>query len=100
MEAKRLFIAVNLPASVKEKIFTTYSQILNPKLFKPVEKENLHFTLKFLGNFPSEKIPELCKSLKLVSREKFFEVSMQGFGSFGKNILWIGVSKAAGKCKS
>lgn len=95
MSVKRLFVAVNLPQELKEVLFKKYCKILDSESFKLVEKENLHLTLKFLGNLPSEKIPELCKALEKVCSEKKFSAGLDGFGSFGKNILWIRVSKGS-----
>ena len=95
MGIKRLFVAVSLPSSLKEALFQKYCKLLGSESFKLVEKQNLHLTLKFLGNFPEEKIPELCKALEKVSAVKKFSAGLSGFGSFGKNILWIGVSKGS-----
>jgi len=95
MSVKRLFVAVNLPSSLKEALFQKYCGLLSAESFKLVEKENLHLTLKFLGNLPVEKIPELCRTLSAISSEKKLTASLEGFGSFGKNILWIGISKGS-----
>lgn len=91
---KRLFIAVNIPAQLRKEIFNLFSsKIPKNKGFKIVEESNLHFTLKFLGNFPEQKIPELIEKLKALQDEKPFSIAIQGIGCFKNRVLWLGVSK-------
>ena len=61
---KRLFIAINLPENLKEKLIK-FQQKFKELPAKWVKKENLHLTLVFLGylkEFHLEKVKEIVKS--------------------------------------
>lgn len=63
---------------------------------KVVEKENLHITLRFLGEVPIEKVEQIAKSLSTLRYNKF-EIQLSGLGVFPDvskpRVLWIGVAK-------
>lgn len=90
---KRLFVAINLPEALKEKIFETLSKEIDPKKLKVVKKENLHLTLAFLGYFPEEKIQELEEKLSGVKELQEFEIELTGIGCFKNRVLWLGMEK-------
>lgn len=48
---------------------------------KVVEKENLHITLRFLGEVPIEKVEQIAKSLSTLRYNKF-EIQLSGLGVF------------------
>ena len=56
---RRLFIAINLPDNIKEKIEAN----LRGKI-RWLPPENWHLTISFLGYQPDEKIPAILKSIK------------------------------------
>lgn len=92
----RIFIAVDLPSEIKEKILS-YCESISPLCsnIKWVERENFHLTLKFMGEI-NEKEFELVKTcVSCVAREfKPFNITLSGTGFFPdeKNlkIVWIG----------
>lgn len=94
----RAFVAVEVSnQSVIEKIIQIQSRF-NIKA-KPVEAQNLHFTLQFLGEISEdmkEKISENLDSIKFSS----FYVNFQGLGAFPKpkfpRVVWIGTDKSGG----
>jgi 2'-5' RNA ligase len=60
-----------------------------------VEPENMHFTLKFLGNVRAHDTVELCEAVEVaVARLRPFELAIQGLGAFpalGRpRTIWIG----------
>jgi 2'-5' RNA ligase len=63
---KRIFIAVNLPKEIKEKL-AVFSQKWKDLPAKWVEPENLHLTLIFLGYLKEEKIPKVCQIVKEIA---------------------------------
>lgn len=93
----RTFIAIDIPKNLKEKIYNAFNnERKNMKGVKWVEEENLHITLKFLGEIKEEKIKEIEKILDEVSHKfKSFEVSLGQLGGFpdfkNPRVLWIGV---------
>ena len=85
----RCFIAVEIPDETKKKI----SHVKKEFQGKIVSDENIHVTLKFLGDVDEKNIPNIIEKLKKVSF-KSFDISFIGVGAFPKNsharVLWIG----------
>ncbi|MGQ4833026.1 MAG: RNA 2',3'-cyclic phosphodiesterase [Candidatus Asgardarchaeia archaeon] len=67
---------------------------------KFVEPQNLHYTLKFLGNVSEVKIEEIKEVLSKISLDSF-EVEIGGMGSFPSlrriNVIWLGAKKGGDK---
>lgn len=65
---------------------------------KPVEPENLHITLLFLGELDDTEVTEAEKALHSIE-SKPFEIEMNGVGYFpggGRvNVIWVGVREGA-----
>lgn len=57
--------------------------------------ENLHITTKFIGEWPSERLPELVSTLRGLPARPPFEIETGGFGWFPNphqpRIFWVGV---------
>ena len=59
----RTFIAIDIPDSIKNEIIKIQNSL--PEFIgKKTEKENLHLTLKFLGEIDEEKIELIKKELR------------------------------------
>lgn len=89
----RCFIAIDLPEHAKAKIFHAFETLQDKNLFhgKFVEKENLHLTLKFLGNISEEKMEEVREKLREIKFEKF-DCEIGKAGVFGENyvkVIWV-----------
>ncbi|MGB0724247.1 MAG: RNA 2',3'-cyclic phosphodiesterase [Nitrosopumilus sp.] len=63
---------------------------------KPIQSENLHFTLQFLGEISENKIELVIEELKKIEFSKF-EVNLKGIGVFpstkSPKIIWIGTDQ-------
>jgi 2'-5' RNA ligase len=64
---------------------------------KLVEPENIHITLKFLGDTPEEQIDDIYEIISsTVADIKPFEITMKGTGVFPNEsylkVIWIGLS--------
>jgi RNA 2',3'-cyclic 3'-phosphodiesterase len=63
---------------------------------KPVERENIHLTLKFLGSVSPSKLAEVKSALGKVGFEPFL-LEIKGAGAFPNlkrmNVIWIGVGE-------
>lgn len=95
----RSFIAIPCPDELKNKILEFQDQLKNTGKIKFVERENIHLTLKFLGDVPENEIKEIIEILDLISKDennKKFKINLCGAGAFPDEnyikILWIGVS--------
>ena len=99
----RLFVAVPLPAEVKDdlgKLVDDWRK--SGDKVNWVNKENLHFTLKFLGKTPLDKLAGLKSGLSnQLHGEIAFNISLAGAGAFPNweraRVLWIGVSEGKEK---
>ena len=95
-KSKRCFIALDLPRNVIKDIKKIQELIKKKKLFdgKLVEPENLHLTLKFLGEIDDKKIDEIKERLKEI-RFNEFEVHLGKIGVFPSKynsyirVIWI-----------
>ena len=81
-------------------ISSLYDNLKTPSYVKWVEKENLHITLKFLGE--TDKKTDIEKKIKEIeNRFSPFEVSLKDIGAFPTpkraRILWIGVEEGMEK---
>ncbi|MEM1684249.1 MAG: RNA 2',3'-cyclic phosphodiesterase [Nanopusillaceae archaeon] len=87
----RVFIAIDLPEEIKNKIVSYYREIrgVNGKF---VEKENLHITLKFIGELQPNIVEKISEELKNIKFSKF-KIEIEGFGNFNNRVLWFGIKK-------
>ena len=98
MEIYRLFICVNLSDILKEQISEyLYSARRNYRTIKWVRPENLHITLKFLGDTPVNKVDKIKEILSYVAESNSeFTLELSGTGVFpGLNrprVVWLGIS--------
>lgn len=86
----RIFIAIEIPEEVKREIIEIQKQLPQFK-GKLTEYENLHLTLKFLGEIERDKIEELKRRLMEI-KFKSFETNLDKIGFFDKGergIIWI-----------
>ena len=90
---KRVFISIDIPLNIKEKI-KKIQDILPELNGKKIEEENLHLTLKFLGNLPDKKIGIVKEKLNEIDFRKF-ESEIDGIGFFSEKfirIVWLHLS--------
>ncbi len=63
---------------------------------KPVERENIHLTLKFLGNVSAIKLEEVKSALAQVTFPPF-SLEIKGAGAFPSlkrmNVIWVGIGE-------
>ncbi|HEK85114.1 MAG: RNA 2',3'-cyclic phosphodiesterase [Candidatus Saccharicenans sp.] len=95
----RTFIAIELSPEIKDRLDLLIRK-LKPAAnnIKWVSKENLHLTLKFLGEINDQQT-EMVKSVLegIVSQSRPFHLALKGTGSFppGQSrirVVWVGIS--------
>lgn len=91
----RCFIAIEIPRNIREEIKKIQKQIpeFRGKLTEP---ENLHLTLKFLGEIDEEKVEEVKRRLREIKSKKF-EGELDSIGFFSGNairIIWIHINNS------
>jgi 2'-5' RNA ligase len=94
----RSFVAVTLPPSVQSRILQAATSLAPalPLVRWSRKVENLHVTLKFLGNVPAERLDQLGGTLmQRLQAVSPFAITMRSFGGFpslrAASIIWAGI---------
>lgn len=94
---RRLFIALALPAEIKAELARSREQLASRRdRVNWVRDEQLHLTLRFLGETEEDLIPELERELEFLSRRHAAPALRLGEpGLFGPalapRVLWVGL---------
>lgn len=106
----RLFVAVDVPGELKERIERDVVNPLRSKLpgARWTRPEGRHLTLSFLGDVDEGRLPAISSALgSVASGARAFEVAFEGFGFFpGRppsrrrgakrpRVFWIGVGQGS-----
>ncbi len=89
----RVFISIDIPDEIKKEIVKIQNKIPEFK-GKKTEFENLHLTLKFLGNVDENILKEVKKRLEKIDFKKF-EASVNSIGVFNEKfirIVWLKIN--------
>lgn len=95
----RVFVAIPIDEKTRQELVSVQSSIPSSAAkLKLVEPENLHLTIKFLGEVEEGKIKEIGETLeKAVAGSKGFEMKIKGIGAFPGlryiRVLWAGVER-------
>ncbi|MFX1533030.1 MAG: RNA 2',3'-cyclic phosphodiesterase [Promethearchaeota archaeon] len=92
----RLFISVDVKDQLILKAIEAATKEVNQlKSVRLTDSSQLHFTLKFLGDTPEDKVPVINNALSAI-RWTNFSLTLQGLGVFPKpsfpRVVWVGVS--------
>ncbi len=101
----RSFIGLEIDETLKEEIASTTLSLKNKiDSARWVKRENLHLTLKFLGEIDAAILDELIPSIsKALESQGSFEISLSRFGAFpnlkSARNLWVGIDKGRDEIK-
>ena len=97
----RLFVALEIPSDVREKLAALIRDLRNvePQSSRHrarwVKPENLHVTLKFIGEVPPEKVDAIRTTLSDVRSSQPVELRFRGLGFFPSEkrprVFWAGM---------
>jgi 2'-5' RNA ligase len=96
---ERLFFAALLPETLQAAVGVVQKALRKSSAnVKWVEPENLHFTLKFLGDTESDLVPALCEvGREVAGAQAPFQVALCGLGAFPNpgwpQVVWLGCSE-------
>lgn len=93
-EELRCFLAAEIPEEIKKKVAQLEKEMQQLGI-RFVSPENVHITLKFLGNVSKQKLEHIEKLLKTVSFASFsFRIAGIGFFPSEKNpkVIWLGAA--------
>ncbi len=98
----RSFIAVDLPDEITEKLWKIAVLLDNPGI-NPVKRENMHITLKFLGNTDQTTLERIAERLKSKINLNPFFLEISGLGAFpgerNPRVVWAGTGDGAENMK-
>ncbi len=100
MNLIRVFVAIDITnEQIKKLIEGIQRELLQGGVdAKPVELENLHITLRFIGEVPQATVNEIINKLKTLKYTKF-KIKIKGLGVFpnpsNPRVLWAGVTEGA-----
>ena len=107
MEQVRSFIAIELPEEVKKAFRELQAQLKagSPAPVKWVEPNNIHLTLKFLGNVAAHRIEEIAAAMtEAVRGTSPFPLKVTELGVFPNprrvRVIWVGLGGEADKLAS
>lgn len=107
----RSFIAIDLPKDLLQRL-AQVAVLLDHKIHSPqnhpqvrsscvrwVKIENIHLTLKFLGDVASNRMGSLEQALKhSVENKNAFDLTVRGLGAFPRpthpNVIWVGIEES------
>jgi 2'-5' RNA ligase len=94
----RLFVAVSLPSDVHDRLAALQDRLRAARAdVSWVKRDNIHVTLKFLGETEEKRLERIRSALAEVAQASApFSMDMAGVGSFGgrvPRVIWVGVTQ-------
>jgi RNA 2',3'-cyclic 3'-phosphodiesterase len=100
----RLFVALEIPTDVRDNLAAfledtrELSEEFAEKGVRWVRRENLHVTLKFIGELADEKLDSIRAALATVRGDAPIDIQLGGMGFFSDGdrptVLWTGLEAA------
>src|SRR5436853_3266902 len=96
----QLFVALEVPAEVRENLASLLQSFraVSPQI-RWVRPENLHVTLKFIGEVPQTKLAEIRSALASVRSAQSVTLDFRGLGFFPNEkrprVFWTGIAASA-----
>lgn len=91
----RLFIALELPERVRERLFHMAGGVPGARWVPP---GNMHVTVRFIGDVDGARFADIVDALGEVHKDRF-TVRLGGLGRFGEGrrtrVLWAGLAPSA-----
>ncbi len=95
----RLFVALAIPEDVREKLAALLPELKKadpaPRWIPP---QNLHVTLKFIGEVALERTTAICEALAEIHIDQPMHLEFRGLGLFPNirrpSVLWIGIESS------
>jgi 2'-5' RNA ligase len=108
METFRTFIAIPLPTTLLDRLTALQQQLerqIPPRSVRWVRPEGIHLTLKFLGDTPTEKLPDIKQALAAVARHApACAFTAEDLGCFPNprrpRVVWVGVHEPTGRLEA
>jgi len=96
----RLFTGIELPDPIRERLERLLMHLRPAAHLKWSPVYNLHLTLKFIGEWPEQKLPQLEEALRSIPLRKPFLAELKGLGWFPNahhpRVFWVGLQAGDG----
>jgi len=95
----RVFIAIELPQAIKDSLNSIQEKLKTSGAdVKWVRPQNIHLTLKFLGEISEEQLAKIKTTLDNTAKDKKkFSIRISSLGAFPKinspRVIWVGIDK-------
>lgn len=98
----RCFIAIDISEQIRKALSNLQNELQSKADIKKgdakwVNPENIHLTLKFLGEIKDEQVIDICNiTEEVASRHESFELDVESVGHFGgrsARVLWVGAGQ-------
>jgi 2'-5' RNA ligase len=98
----RVFIAIDIGEAIRKALGRLQDELRGKADIKKsdakwVNPENIHLTLKFLGEIKDEQVVDVCNITgEVASRHESFELNVESVGHFGgksARVLWVGMGQ-------
>ncbi len=101
----RAFIAVPLPDTLLDSLGAlqrTLERRVPAGSVRWVRPQGIHLTLKFLGDTPTHRLPDIEAALRAIARHApAFDLSVAGTGCFPNSrrprVIWVGLEEPSGR---
>lgn len=91
----RLFIGIDCPQAIRDALSHDAAEVMRYVDMTPVRCENIHLTLKFLGEVDSATTQKLTAALSSINQPQF-DMTVDGIGVFSNSraprVIWAGIS--------
>ena len=91
----RLFTGIDLPEEVRERLERLLMHLRPCAHLKWSPVYNLHITLKFIGEWPEEKLPQLETALRSIAPRPAIPIEVRGLGWFpnprSPRVFWAAI---------
>ena len=101
----RAFIAIKLPKEIRDTLVRLQEQLKTSKAdVKWVEPQNIHSTLKFLGEIEDKKLEGIITIMEDVAGDKHtYDIRISSLGAFpnisSPRVIWVGIDKGDSETK-
>jgi len=98
----RIFIAIDIDQATRADLADLQAELRGKADIKKsdakwVDPDNIHLTVKFLGEVKDQQIVEVCNITKgVAARHKRFDIEVSAVGHFGgksARVLWVGAGQ-------
>jgi len=91
----RLFTGIDLSEEIRERLERLLMHLRPAAHLKWSPVYNLHLTLKFIGEWPEEKLPQLAEALRSIPPREPILVEVKGLGWYPNphhpRVFWVGM---------